>query len=153
MNMFVSYASSYDFSFCCLFYLSLSLFSGMVTWEESMSTAGEEWLEGLKNTGGGNNTKSVLEGLGPQPMCIVIPKLAKWLKIRSRPFSRSLLLSNKNHQSSTYSTQNSSKIFPDLKEFILWLTIWTVERGTSSSVDQSMEKLSKNTLAKCGPSN
>ena len=51
-----------------------------------MSTAGEELLEGLKKPGGGNNTHSVLEGLGPRQMCISIPNLAKCLNIRSRTF-------------------------------------------------------------------
>ena len=57
-----------------------------------MSTVGEELLEGWKNPGGGKNTHSVLGGLGLQPMCDSSPKLEKPLKIRSRPFSRSLLI-------------------------------------------------------------
>ena len=31
-------------------------FSGMLNWEESMSTEGEVLLEGLENPGGGNKT-------------------------------------------------------------------------------------------------
>ena len=41
--LFVSFASSYDLSFRCLFFFSFYFFSGMVTWEESMPTAGEEF--------------------------------------------------------------------------------------------------------------
>ena len=62
-------------------------------------------------------------------MCISSPNLENWVKIRSRPFSRTLILSNKNSPFYTYSMQNNSKIFPELKDFGLWLKIWPVERG------------------------
>ena len=58
----------------------------MVTFEDSISTTGEEQLEGLNNPGGGKNMHSVLEGLGLQPMCISSPNLTKWVKIRNRIF-------------------------------------------------------------------
>ena len=70
-----------------------------------------------------------LEGLDTQPTCISSPNLEKLVKIRSRPFSRSLLLSNTNVSLSTYIMQNNSKVSPELKDIGLWLTIWTVERG------------------------
>ena len=72
-----------------------------------MFTARKELFEGLKNPGGGNNMHSVLEGLVLRTVCISSPNLKKWSKIRSRPFSRSLLLSNINSPSSTYSMQNN----------------------------------------------
>ena len=72
---------------------------------------------------------SVLEGLILRTVCIYSPNLKKWLEIRSRPFSRSLLLSNKNTPLYTYSMQNSLNLFPELKDFGLWLIIWPVERG------------------------
>ena len=92
---------------------------------------GEEWLEGLNNQGRGKNIHPVLEGLGLRQMCISSLNLAKWVKMKSSPFSRSLLISNKNAPSSTYSIQNNWKRFPKLKDFGLWLIIWTVERGES----------------------
>ena len=70
-----------------------------------------------------------LEGLDTQPTCISSPNLEKLVKIRSRPFSRSLLLSNTNVSLSTCIMQNNSKVSPELKDIGLWLTIWTVERG------------------------
>ena len=72
---------------------------------------------------------SVLEGLDPRPMCISSLNLSKWVKIISRTFSRSLLLLNTNVSLSTYIMQNNSKTFSELKDFGLWLTICSVERG------------------------
>ena len=94
-----------------------------------METAVEERLEGLKKPGGGNNMHSVLEGLILRTVCIYSPNLKKWLEIRSRPFSGSLLLSNTNDPLSTYITQNNSNRFSEVKYFGLWLKIRPVENS------------------------
>ena len=48
---------------------------------------------------------------------------------KQQEFPSSLLLSNTNSPSFTYSIQNNLKRFPELKFFGLWLTIFTIERG------------------------
>ena len=78
---------------------------------------------------------SVLEGFTLRPMCISSTNLANWLKISTRLFLRYLLLSITNAPSSTFTMQNSSKIFPELKDFGLWLRIWSVERGEMLCLD------------------
>ena len=125
--LFVSSDSSYFLSSHCPFF-QFYLFSGMVTWEDYISTARGEWLEGFKNSGGGNNMHSVLKGLVLRPICIPGPNLAKWVEISSSNFSKSLLLSNKNDPSSTYFVQNHLKRFLKLEDFGLWLITWLVER-------------------------
>ena len=62
-------------------------------------------------------------------MYISIPKFSNWLNISSRTFSRSLLLSNTNDTLSMYIMRNISNGTPELKYFVLWMTICPIERG------------------------
>ena len=98
-----------------------------------MTAAGEKRPEVLKKSGGGNILYLFLEVLVPRPICISRPKFSKWLKIVSRNFSRSFLLSNKNYPSSTNIMKNSSNRLPELKYSGLWMTNWPL-RGVISSV-------------------